>query len=388
MSISRHFVLAAGGTGGHMIPAHAVAEELMARGHHVALVTDERGAKIPGIFDRAQVHVLPAGRMTKNPRSWPGALKAILAGRAMARRLNETFRPTAVVGFGGYPAMPALLGALADGIPTAIHEQNAVLGRVNRLLARRVDAIATAYPKVERLRDKYAGKVHLVGNPVREEVKALREEEFPALTDESVFRVLVIGGSQGASILSSVVPDGLGMLPLSLRRRLQVTQQCRAEDIERVRRFYADLEIPADLATYFNDVPEKLSWSHLVIARAGASTLAELTCAGRPAILVPLPSAMDDHQTANAREMTEAGGARTIAQSRFTAVELAKQMQKMAMEPGALQNAAKRARACGRPDAARDMADLLERIGPAPIMNDPLKVGPVPTRLNLQGVPA
>ena len=388
MSISRHFVLAAGGTGGHMIPAHAVAEELMARGHHVALVTDERGAKIPGIFDKAQVHVLPAGRMTRNPRSWPGALKAILAGRAMARRLNETFRPTAVVGFGGYPAMPALLGALADGIPIAIHEQNAVLGRVNRLLARRVDAIATAYPSVARLKGKYADKVHLVGNPVREEVKLLREEEFPALTDESVFRVLVIGGSQGASILSSVVPDGLGMLPLSLRRRLQVTQQCRAEDIERVRRFYADLEIPADLATYFNDVPEKLSWSHLVIARAGASTLAELTCAGRPAILVPLPSAMDDHQTANAREMTEAGGARTISQSRFNAVELAKQMQKMALEPGALQNAAKRARACGRPNAARDMADLLESIGQAPIMNDPLRVGPVPTSLNLQGVPA
>lgn len=388
MSISRHFVLAAGGTGGHMIPAHAVAEELIARGHHVALVTDDRGAKIPGIFDKAQVHVLPAGRMTKNPRSWPGAIKAILAGRAMARRLNATFQPTAVVGFGGYPAMPALLAALADGVPTAIHEQNAVLGRVNRLLAGRVDAIATAYPVIERLKDKYAAKVHLVGNPVREEVKALRDEEFPALTDESVFRVLVIGGSQGASILSSVVPEGLSMLPIALRRRLQVTQQCRAEDIERVRATYAEMEIPADLATYFNDVPEKLGWSHLMIARAGASTLAELTCAGRPAILVPLPSAMDDHQTANAREMTEAGGARTIPQSRFTAVELAKQMQKMALEPGALQNAAKRARACGRPDAARDMADLLESIGVAPIVNDPVRVGPTPTTLNLQGVPA
>ncbi|KMS55670.1 undecaprenyldiphospho-muramoylpentapeptide beta-N-acetylglucosaminyltransferase [Sphingobium cupriresistens] len=393
MSISRHFVLAAGGTGGHMIPAHAVAEELMARGHHVALVTDERGAKIPGIFDkapdnRAQVHIMPAGRMTKNPTSWPGALNAILAGRAMARRLNETFRPTAVVGFGGYPAMPALLGALADGIPTAIHEQNAVLGRVNRLLAGRVDAIATAYPDVERLKDGYAAKVHLIGNPVREEVKQLREEDFPALTDESVFRVLVIGGSQGASILSSVVPEGLSMLPVALRRRLQVTQQCRAEDIDRVRKTYAEMEIPADLATYFNDVPEKLGWSHLVIARAGASTLAELTCAGRPAILIPLPSAMDDHQTANAREMTEAGGARTIPQARFTAVELAKQMQKMALEPGALQNAAKRARGCGRPNAARDMADLLESIGHAPIMNDPVRVGPTPTTLNLQGVPA
>ncbi len=388
MSISRHFVLAAGGTGGHMIPAHAVAEELMARGHHVALVTDERGAKIPGIFERAQVHVLPAGRMTGRPTSWLPALRAILAGRAMARRLNETFRPTAVVGFGGYPAMPALLAALADGVPTAIHEQNAVLGRVNRLLARRVDAIATAYPVIERLKDKYADKVHLVGNPVREEVKALREEEFPALTDESVFRVLVTGGSQGASILSSVVPEGLSMLPLSLRRRLQVTQQCRAEDIERVRATYAAMEIPADLATYFNDVPEKLSWAHLVIARAGASTLAELTCAGRPAILIPLPSAMDDHQTANVREMVEAGGARSIPQAQFTAVELAKQIQKMAIEPGALQNAAKRARACGRPDAARDMADLLEGIGKAPIMNDPVRTTPPPSTLNLQGVPA
>ena len=393
MSISRHFVLAAGGTGGHMIPAHAVAEELMARGHHVALVTDERGAKIPGIFDgmqgnRAQVHVLPAGRMTKSPASWPGAIKAIWAGRAMARRLHETFRPTAVVGFGGYPAMPALLAALADGIPTAVHEQNAVLGRVNRLLAGRVDAIATAYPGVERLKPKYGAKVHLIGNPVREEVKALRDEDFPALTDESVFRVLVIGGSQGASILSSVVPEGLSMLPVALRRRLQVTQQCRAEDIERVRKTYAEMEIPADLATYFNDVPEKLGWAHLVIARAGASTLAELTCAGRPAILIPLPSAMDDHQTANAREMTEAGGARTITQARFTAVELAKQMQKMAMEPGALQNAAKRAWGCGRPNAARDMADLLESIGHAPIVNDPVRVGPMPTTLNLAGVPA
>ncbi len=389
MSISRHFVLAAGGTGGHMVPAHAVAEELIARGHRVALVTDERGAKIPNLFKQAQVHVLPAGRLTGNPRGWYKGVKAILEGRAMARRLYETFEPTAVVGFGGYPAMPALLAALKDGIPTAVHEQNAVLGRVNRLLARRVTAIATAYPVIEKLSDRFAGKVHLVGNPVREEVLALRDEEFPLLTDESVFRVLVTGGSQGATVLSSVVPSGLALLPLSLRRRLQVTQQCREEDIEKVRATYAEMEIPADLSTYISDMPEKLSWAHLVIGRAGASTLAELTTAGRPAILVPLPSAMDDHQTANVREMVACGGARSIPQSQFTPVELAKQMQKMAMEPGALQNAAKRARSCGRPNAARDMADLLESIGHAPIMNDPLPVSsPMPTSLNLQGVPA
>ncbi|QUT04460.1 undecaprenyldiphospho-muramoylpentapeptide beta-N-acetylglucosaminyltransferase [Sphingobium phenoxybenzoativorans] len=389
MSISRHFVLAAGGTGGHMVPAHAVAEELIARGHRVALVTDERGAKIPNLFKNAQVHVLPAGRLTGNPRGWVKGIKAILEGRAMARRLYETFEPTAVVGFGGYPALPALLAALKDGIPTAVHEQNAVLGRVNRLLARKVSAIATAYPVVERLPDRFAEKVHLVGNPVREEVLALRDEEFPALTDESVFRVLVTGGSQGATVLSSVVPSGLALLPLSLRRRLQVTQQCREEDIEKVRATYAEMEIPADLSTYISDMPEKLSWAHLVIGRAGASTLAELTTAGRPAILVPLPSAMDDHQTANVREMVACGGARSIPQSQFTPVELAKQMQKMAMEPGAMQNAARRARSCGRPNAARDMADLLESIGYAPIMNDPLPVSsPMPTSLNLQGVPA
>ncbi len=388
MSISRHFVLAAGGTGGHMIPAHAVAQELMARGHHVALVTDERGAKIPGIFEDAAVHVLPAGRLQGGPLGWARALRGILAGRDMARRMYSTFQPTVVVGFGGYPALPALLGALKDGIPTVVHEQNAVLGRVNRFLARRVNAIATAYPDVERLKFKYEHKVHLVGNPVREEVLALRDEEFPPLTDESVFRLLVTGGSQGASILSHVVPEGLSLLPISLRRRLQVTQQCRAEDIERVRATYAELEIPADLATYITDMPEKLSWAHLVIARAGASTLAELTVAGRPAILVPLPSAMDDHQTANVREMVQAGGARSIPQSRFTPVELAKQMQKMALEPGALQNAAKRAWNCGRPNAARDMADLLESIGRAPLMNDPVTAKPSPARFDFSGVPA
>lgn len=368
MTVSRHFVLAAGGTGGHMIPAHALAEELIARGHHVALITDERGAKIPGLFEGVQVHVLPAGRMTRNPFGMIKAGRAILAGRAMAMRLYETFQPTAVIGFGGYPALPALLGALEAGIPTAVHEQNAVLGRVNRLLASRVDAIATAYPGVKRLSSRLASKVRLVGNPVREEVMALRGEPFPALEEDGIFRLLVTGGSQGASVLSSVVPEALSLLPLNFRRRLQVTQQCREEDIERVRRVYSDQGIPADLATYMPDLPERLGWSHLVIARAGASTVAELTIAGRPAILVPLPSATDDHQSWNVREMVQAGGARAIPQSKFTAVELAKQMQKLALEPGSLANAARRAWECGRPNAAKDLADLLEGMGAAPTM--------------------
>lgn len=361
--IARHYVLAAGGTGGHMVPAHALAEELMRRGHRVALVTDDRGARIPGLFAGVQVHVLPAGRLSGGPVGWLRAVRNILTGRTMALRLYETFRPSAVVGFGGYPALPALLAARADRVPTLLHEQNAVLGRVNRLMAGKVDAIATAYETVQRLPAKAKGRVHLVGNPVRAEVIELRDQPFPPLLEDGIFRLLVTGGSQGASILSRVVPEGMALLPEHFRRRLQVTQQCRAEDIEAVRARYAALAIPADLATYMPDMPDRLAWSHLVIARAGASTIAELTAAGRPAILIPLPSATDDHQSFNAREMAKAGGARTIAQGNFTPVELAKQMQKLALDPEALVNAAMRARAVGRPNAARDLADLVERTG-------------------------
>jgi UDP-N-acetylglucosamine--N-acetylmuramyl-(pentapeptide) pyrophosphoryl-undecaprenol N-acetylglucosamine transferase len=366
LGISRHYVLAAGGTGGHMIPAHALAEELRLRGHHVALITDERGARIPGLFENVPVHVLPVGRIAGGPIGWMKALKNIFAGRAMASRMYETFRPSAVIGFGGYPALPALLAARKDGIPTLVHEQNAVLGRVNRLMASRVDAIATSYPEIHRLPPKQKDKVKLVGNPVRDEILALREQPYPALSEDGIFRVLVIGGSQGATVLSEVVPDGLAMLPEHFRRRLQVTQQCRPEDIEQVRAKYASHGIPADLATYFADVPQRLAWSHLVIARAGASSIAELTAAGRPAILIPLPTATDNHQVYNTREMVKAGGARMVLQTKFNAVELAKQMQKLGIEPAALGNAAERAKSVGRPDATKDLADLVERIGRDP----------------------
>ena len=373
MTTSRHFVLAAGGTGGHMVPAAALATELGRRGYRVALVSDERGVRFPGLFEGVQTHVLPAGRIAGGPIGWLRAGREMLRGRAMARELYKTFKPEAVIGFGGYPALPALLAAFADGVPTAVHEQNAVLGRVNRLVAGRVDAIATSYATTERLAAKHAGKVRHLGNPVRDAVLALRNRPYPLLEEDGIFRVLVTGGSQGATILAEVVPDGLAMLPVTFRRRLQVTQQVRIEDIDAVRAKYAEHQIPADLATYLPDMPEHLAWAHLVIARAGASTIAELTAAGRPGILVPLPSATDDHQTANAREITVAGGARTIAQRDFTAVELAKQMQKLGLDPAALENAAGRARACGKPDAARELADLVESLG-APVSRLPVGV--------------
>ena len=358
-----NFVLAAGGTGGHMIPAHALAAELRSRGHGVLLITDERGARFPGLFERVPVHILPAGRLGGGPIGWLKAAASVVKGRAQAKRLYREHRPDAVVGFGGYPAFPSLLAASPLGIPTVLHEQNAVIGRVNRMLAGEAEAIGVAYDEIDRLKAKYSDKTVLVGNPVREEIARLGEMPFPPFDEVAPLKILVTGGSQGASVLGQVVPEGLGMLEPSLRRRLQVVQQCRPDDVERVRNQYADLGIPAELTTYIEDMAAKLADAHLMIGRAGASTIAELTAAGRPAILIPFAAATDDHQTANAREMVRAGGARAIAQASFTPEVLARQIEALAMDPVALNNAASRALSVGRPHAARDLADLVERVG-------------------------
>ena len=365
-----NITLAAGGTGGHMVPAHALAAELKARGHGVMLITDERGAKIPGLFQDVPTHILPAGRLGGGPIGMLKAVRSVLAGRRQAKSLYREFTPDAVVGFGGYPAFPALLAASSLKIPTILHEQNAVLGRVNRWVAGDAAAIATAYPEVERLKRAYRGKVELVGNPVRTSVARLGTMPFPEFDETAPLKILVTGGSQGATILGQVVPDALGQLPPKLRHRLQVVQQCRADDIEEVRARYAALNIPAELLTYIEDMPDRLAEAHLVIARAGASTIAELTAAGRPAILVPLPIATDDHQTVNAREMAKAGGARMIPQDEFTSEALSAQIDAIAGDPQALANAAERALSVGRPHATSDLADLVERIagGTAPVL--------------------
>jgi len=371
-----NFVLAAGGTGGHMIPAHALAAELKSRNHGVLLITDERGARFPGLFENVPVHILPAGRLGGGPIGWLKAAGSVVKGRAQAKRLYREHTPDAIVGFGGYPAFPALLAASARRIPTVLHEQNAVMGRVNRLLASEAAAIGTAYDQVDRLKPRYREKAVLIGNPVREEIARLGELPFPAFDEYAPLKILVTGGSQGATVLSAVVPEGLGMLEPSLRRRLQVVQQCRPDDIERVRGQYAELGIPAELMTYIEDMATKIADAHLVIGRAGASTVGELSAAGRPAILIPFAAATDDHQTANARELVRAGGARAIAQDNFTPEVLARQIEALAMDPVALNNAAARALSVGRPHAARDLADLVERIGNGVA---PIVVGPALT---------
>ena len=364
---ARHFYVAAGGTGGLMMPAHALAEDLIARGHTVSLITDARGARLEGILTNGPRHVIEASTLGKNPLKWPGAWMKIRAGRRTVARLIEDDSPAVVIGFGGYPVLPAMLAAQKAGVPTIIHEQNAVLGRVNRLVAGKADVIATSFPDTGRVKPDHAEKVALVGNPVREAIAEIGRQAYPALETDGIFHVLVTGGSLGASVFGEVVPSALGQLDASLRHRLQVMQQCRAEDIEQVRAEYRRLEIPADLSTFIDDMPSAMAWAHLVIARAGASTVSELCAAGRPAILVPLPISTDDHQAANTREVVAAGGARMMRQSGFKPAELARQIEAMALQPGALANAARRALSVGRPNASRALADLALRLAGVPL---------------------
>ena len=359
-----HLVIAAGGTGGHMVPAHVLGQEMTARGYAVSLITDDRGLKYPGLFEGCPRHVVPAGSLTgRNPIGWAKAVASIAKGRAAAKAIYRRDRPAAVVGFGGYPTLPALLGAFAAKIPTIIHDSNTVLGRVNRMMAGRVDVIATAFPDVKQLPAKDAAKVALVGNPVRPEIVALRDMPFPDAGDSSELHLLVIGGSQGATVLSKVVPAAVARLPEALKHRLRVTQQCRPEDIEEVRAAYAAAGVPADLATFLQDMPDRLAKAHLVIARSGASTVSELAVAGRPAIFVPLPTSTDNHQVYNAKEMVDAGGARMILQPQFTPDEVAKAMQRFFLSPATLAAAAEAARSTGRPDAAARLADIVEGLG-------------------------
>lgn len=342
-------ILAAGGTGGHMVPAHVLAGELARRGERVVLFSDDRGLRLPGLFEGVERHRLASGSPS---RGGTGGLPATLAGIARgvwtARRLIARLRPSVVVGFGGYPSLPALVAALGSRLPTVIHEQNAVLGRVNRRLAPWVDAVATSYPRVSRLADELFAKVRLTGNPVREAVAAIGDAPVDDRLD-----VLILGGSQGASILSEVVPQALARLG----RPVAVTQQARAADLDTVRAIYAAEGIQAEIAPYFEDVPARLAEADLVIARAGASTIAELTASGRASILVPLPSAMDDHQTANAAQLVEAGGAMLIPQSDFTAARLLAALHELT--PARLAAMAAAARAAGRPNAAAALADLV-----------------------------
>jgi UDP-N-acetylglucosamine--N-acetylmuramyl-(pentapeptide) pyrophosphoryl-undecaprenol N-acetylglucosamine transferase len=353
-------VLAAGGTGGHVFPAEALASELLGRGYRLALVTDRRGAVFGGTLGQLETHRIQAGGIAgRGPLARLRAVVDLGLGVMQARALLGRLRPAVAVGFGGYASVPGMVAAALAGIPTVIHEQNAVLGRANRLLAARVGRIAISFPEVTHVDPRLVSHLVHTGMPVRPQIAALRDTPYPSVEADGPLRLLVLGGSQGARVLSEVVPAALLALPEALRARLHVAQQCRPEDLEAVRAAYEGSGVSVTLEPFFADVPERLAAAHLVIARAGASTVAELTALGRPAILIPYPHAIDDHQTANAQAIEEHGGAWLMPQDGFTAETLALRLGQLFAAPETLGRAAACAGRAGRADAAHRLADLV-----------------------------
>lgn len=355
-------LIAAGGTGGHLFPAQALATELKARGIEVDLATDDRAASFAGAFPARRLHVLPADTVrSRNPFSLMRTAARLVLGTLKATWLLLRTRPKAVVGFGGYPTVPPIIAASIVRVPRIVHEQNAVMGRANRLLASYASRIATGYPKIFAEAPRLATKAVHVGNPVRPAVReaAARAYEAPR---EGAIRFVVFGGSQGARIMSEVVPAAIEQLPKPLRGRIEVVQQARPEDVPEVRATYSRLGLQAEVATFFDDLPAKVAAGHLVIARSGASTVAELAAIGRPSILVPLAHALDQDQLANATALAATGGAILIRQADFTAERLMQELSRLLPDPGRLSAMATAAKGMGRVDAAARLADEVMRV--------------------------
>jgi len=366
MAELRPVVLATGGTGGHVFPAEALAGELDARGVPFALVTDARGKQWQGSLANRRTHYIHSASPTGSLQRRLLALLSLGLGLVDAWRVLGRIDPSAVVGFGGYASVPTMIAARLRGLPALMHEQNAVLGRANRLVLGGVARVGASFAETRGLEND--DRARLVGNPVREAVRALRGTAYRAPGHDRVIDVLVFGGSQGAASFSQVVPDAILSLPPPLRSRLRLVQQCRPEDLERARMRYVRAGIVAELAPFFPDLPQRLASAHLVIGRSGASTMAELATIGRPSILVPYPYAADDHQTANARAFVAAGACIVIAQASFTAEALAGTLATLFEAPQRLADMAAAAHAAGRPDAAARLADLVGELIDAPAL--------------------
>jgi UDP-N-acetylglucosamine--N-acetylmuramyl-(pentapeptide) pyrophosphoryl-undecaprenol N-acetylglucosamine transferase len=363
---ARHLVvLAAGGSGGHVFPAEALAAELAARGCRLALVTDRRGDAFSGPTEAVETYRIRArGVAGKGVLARLRSVPELAFGTLQARRLLRRLAPDVAVGFGGYASVPTMLAAAFAGVPTVIHEQNALLGRANRFLAPKVARIATSFAQVRGLPAEVATRVSHTGMPVRPAITAMRDAPYPRFAADAAISLLVLGGSQGAHVFSQIVPAALGRLGEALRRRLRITQQCRPEDMEATRRAYAGLGLEAELAPFFDDLPGRLAAAHLLIGRAGASTITEITAVGRPAVLVPYPFAVDDHQSANAHAIDEAGAGWLMPETAFTPEALLARLEELFGLPATLEKAAARARAAGRPDAAARLADVVVELLP------------------------
>ena len=365
--MSRPIILAAGGTGGHLFPAQALATALLARGHSVALITDRRAKafEMVGTSDFAIHRIRAEGINRPGIAAKLGGAMSLGLGTIDALALLRRLKPGVVVGFGGYPSVPTVVAAQMLGIPTVLHEQNAVLGRANRLLAPRARMIATSFRETLMVRAGDRAKLAFTGNPVRPDILAVRNTPYPPAEIDGKLSLLVTGGSQGATIFSDVLPAALALLPEGLRARLRIEQQARPEDVARVEAAYADIGMAAEVQSFFADMPARLTRAHLVICRSGASTVAELTAAGRPAVLVPYLHAMDDHQTANARAIEDAGGAWVMPQTAFCAKSVADRLEMLLAVPQGLIVAAEKMRAAGTPDAVDLLANVVLAQAPA-----------------------
>jgi UDP-N-acetylglucosamine--N-acetylmuramyl-(pentapeptide) pyrophosphoryl-undecaprenol N-acetylglucosamine transferase len=356
MSGSNIIVLSAGGTGGHLFPAQALAGELVRRGRDIVVMTDARFANYATQFPGARIETVPS-----SPFNAVTAPFKIAAGIVVALAKLLRLRPAAVIGFGGYPSVPVMLAANFARLPTGIIEQNAVVGRANRLVMNKVQLVAAAFP-IARFAPADPSKVVLTGNPLRPDVEARWGASYPVPQAGGPLRLLVFGGSQGARALSEIVPAALSRLPHEIKLRLSVVQQCRLEDIEQVRAIYANAEIRCQLETFFSDLPQRMAEAHLVIARAGAGTVAELMAIGRPAILVPLPGALDDNQTPNAEILSKADAGWCMPQSALTPDVLAQMLNRIFADPLGLAQCASRAHALATPNAAAKLADAVEKL--------------------------
>jgi len=360
MSISNKLILlAAGGTGGHLFPAEALALALAKRKIAVELATDHRAAHFE--FPARAVHLIPSATLRgRGPFSVLRTAALLTLGTWKARSLMRRVRPAAVVGFGGYPTVPPLMAATLRNIPTVLHEQNGVMGRANRLLAPRVDKIATGFRALDNLDPALRSKTVFTGNPLRPPVIAAAATPYAA--PAGTFNLLVFGGSQGARVMSEIVPAAVEQLAPETRAWLAIVQQARAEDLDAVRAAYARLGVAADCAAFFNDLPARMAAAHLVVSRSGASTVAELAAIGRPSILVPLPHALDQDQAANAGVLEAAGGAIRILQADFTPARLAAEIARLAAAPGELTAMAAAAKSAGILDAAERLADVVTTV--------------------------
>jgi UDP-N-acetylglucosamine--N-acetylmuramyl-(pentapeptide) pyrophosphoryl-undecaprenol N-acetylglucosamine transferase len=354
-------VVAAGGTGGHLFPAQALAEALIARGWRIVLATDSRTEGLAASFPAERRIAVASATLAGGPAARAAQVLAILRGVFQARAALKALKPNIVVGFGGYPSIPTLLAARSLGLLTAIHEQNAVMGRANRLLAPGVTAIASAFPTLMKASARVRARAVVVGNPVRPAIRALAGLPYDPPGAEGPLHLFVTGGSQGARVLSQTVPAAVAALPAELTARLRVVQQTRPEVLEAAAALYRGAGVEAELAAFFPDMAERWTWAHLVIARSGASTVGEIAVAGRPSILVPLGVALDDDQGQNARLLSEAGAAVVVREAALTAPSLAAILADLLTDPARLASMAFAARAAATPDAAERLADLVER---------------------------